>query len=116
MNCTIADEKGGTAALTVFRAKNFENANFDEETISSLKEGDFVEFKGLLQKYVKDGVTTPELVSGYLVSINGKDAASVNAVKLDQDANAPAYNLSGQQVSGSYRGLIIKNGRKFMVK
>lgn len=116
VNCTIADEKGGTATLTVFRAKNFENANFDEETISSLKEGDLVEFKGLLQKYVKEDVTTPELVSGYLVSINGKDAASVKALKLDQDANAPAYNLSGQQVSGSYRGLVIKNGRKFMVK
>ena len=116
VNCTIADEKGGTATLTVFRAKNFENANFDEETISSLKEGDLVEFKGLLQKYVKEDVTTPELVSGYLVSINGKDAASVNAVKLDQNTNAPAYNLSGQQVSGSYRGLVIKNGRKFMVK
>ena len=116
VNCTIADEKGGTATLTVFRAKNFENANFDEETISSLKEGDLVEFKGLLQKYVKEDVTTPELVSGYLVSINGKDAASVKALKLDQNTNAPAYNLSGQQVSGSYRGLIIKNGRKYMVK
>lgn len=116
VNCTIADEKGGTATLTVFRAKNFENANFDEETISSLKEGDLVEFKGLLQKYVKEDVTTPELVSGYLVSINGKDAASVKALKLDQDANAPAYNLSGQQVSGSYRGLIIRNGRKIINK
>ena len=116
VNFTIADEKGGTATLTVFRAKNFENVNFDEETISSLKEGDFVEVKGLLQKYVKDDVTTPELVSGYLVSINGKDAASVKALKLDQDANAPAYNLGGQKVSTNYRGLIIKNGRKFMVK
>jgi len=116
VNFTIADEKGGTATLTVFRAKNFENVNFDEETISSLKEGDFVEVKGLLQKYVKDDVTTPELVSCYLVSINGKDAASVKALKLDQDANAPAYNLGGQQVSTNYRGLIIKNGRKFMVK
>ena len=116
VNCTIADEKGGTATLTIFRAKNFENANFDEETISSLKEGDLVEFKGLLQKYVKEDVTTPELVSGYLVSINGKDAASVKALKLDQNTNAPAYNLSGQQVSGSYRGLVIKNGRKFMIK
>ncbi len=116
VNLDIADEKGGTTTLTVFRAKNFDNANFDEETISSLKEGDLIEVQGLLQKYVKDDVTTPELVSGYLISVNGKDAASVAAVKLDQDAAAPAYNLSGQQVSGSYRGLVIKNGRKFMVK
>ena len=72
--------------------------------------------KGLLQKYVKDDVTTPELVSCYLISVNGKDAVSVKALKLDQDANAPAYNLGGQQVSTTYRGLIIRNGRKFMVK
>ena len=43
-------------------------------------------------------------------------ASGVKALKLDQNTNAPAYNLSGQQVSGSYRGLIIKNGRKYMVK
>lgn len=116
VNCTIADEQGGATTLTVFRAKNFDNQNFDEETISSLKEGDLVEFQGLLQKYVKGDATTPELVSGHLISVNGKDAASVTAVKLDQNTNAPAYNLSGQQVSGSYRGLVIKNGRKFMVK
>lgn len=116
VNCTIADEQGGATTLTIFRAKNFDNQNFDEETISSLKEGDLVEFQGLLQKYVKGDATTPELVSGHLISVNGKDAASVTAVKLGLDANAPAYNLSGQQVSGSYRGLVIKNGRKFMVK
>lgn len=116
VNCMIADEQGGATTLTIFRAKNFDNQNFDEETISSLKEGDLVEFQGLLQKYVKGDATTPELVSGHLISVNGKDAASVTAVKLGLDANAPAYNLSGQQVSGSYRGLVIKNGRKFMVK
>ena len=116
VNCTIADEKGGATTLTIFRAKNFENVNFDEETISLLKEGDLVEFKGLLQKYVKNDVTTPELVSCYLISVNGKDAASVKALKLDQDANAPAYNLGGQQVSTGYRGLIIRNGRKFINK
>ena len=115
-NFTIADEKGGATTLTIFRAKNFENASFDEETISTLKEGDLVEVKGLLQKYVKDDVTTPELVSCYLISVNGKDAASVKALKLDQDANAPAYNLGGQKVSSSYRGLIIRNGKKFINK
>ena len=41
---------------------------------------------------------------------------AVKALKLDQDANAPAYNLGGQKVSTTYRGLVIKNGRKFMVK
>ena len=31
-------------------------------------------------------------------------------------ASAPVYNLSGQRVGSSYRGLIIKNGRKYIAK
>lgn len=55
-----------------------------------------------------------ENVQIYPIAIS--TASGVKALKLDQNTNAPAYNLSGQQVSGSYRGLVIKNGRKFMVK
>ena len=116
VNCDIADEKGGTNLLTVFRGKNFGNQNFTEETISTLKEGDEVVFEGELQKYVKNGVTTPEIKNCYLISINGKDAASVKAVRSDLDANAPAYNVGGQKVSDNYRGLVIQNGRKYINK
>ncbi len=31
-------------------------------------------------------------------------------------ANAPAYNLAGQKVSGSYKGVVIKAGKKFVQK
>ena len=55
-----------------------------------------------------------ENVQIYPIAIS--TASGVKALKLDQNTNAPAYNLSGQRVSGSYRGLVIKNGRKFMVK
>lgn len=30
--------------------------------------------------------------------------------------DAPRYNLSGQRVSGSYKGIVIQNGRKFVAK
>ena len=115
VNCTIADEKGGTQLLTVYRGKNFGNQSFTEETISTLKEGDEVVFEGQLQKYVdKEGVMIPEIKNCYLISINGKDAASVNAIKSDLDANAPAYNVAGQRVSADYRGVVIKNGKKLL--
>jgi hypothetical protein len=32
------------------------------------------------------------------------------------NADAPMYNLSGQQVDKSYKGLVIQNGRKFVNK
>ena len=74
VNFTIADEKGGTTTLTVFRAKDLDNVNFTEETINRIKEGDEVVVQGKLQKYVKNEVVTPELTSGYLISVTaGED-------------------------------------------
>ena len=32
------------------------------------------------------------------------------------DTNAPMYDLLGQQVSSSYRGIVIQNGKKYIVK
>ena len=69
VNLTIADEKGGTTTLTIYRAKSFKNENFTEETTSLINEGDEVVFLGKLQKYVKDEVVTPELTNGYLFSV-----------------------------------------------
>lgn len=69
VNFEMADDQGGTSTLTVFRAKDFENANFTEETINRFKAGDQVVVQGKLQKYVKNEVVTPELTSGYLISV-----------------------------------------------
>lgn len=30
--------------------------------------------------------------------------------------NAPIYNLAGQQVNASYKGVVIKNGKKYVQK
>lgn len=32
------------------------------------------------------------------------------------DANAPAYNLTGQRVNANANGLVIKNGKKYVNK
>ena len=45
----------------------------------------------------------------------GTDAIqSVTAEKTN--VNAPIYNLAGQQVNKSYKGVCIQNGRKFINK
>ena len=76
VNFMMADEKGGTTTLTVFRAKDFENVNFTEETINRIKDGDAVVLQGKLQKYVKDEVVTPELTNGYLISVDAGSATT----------------------------------------
>lgn len=35
---------------------------------------------------------------------------------LDDNANSPTYNMAGQRVSNNFKGLIIKDGKKFMSK
>ena len=69
VNFYIADEKGGSNTLYVYRAKDLENVAFTEETINNLKEGDEVVVLGNLQKFVKNETTTLELTNGYLISI-----------------------------------------------
>ena len=76
VNLTIADEKGGESTLTVFRAKDFDNASFTEETISRLKENDEVVFQGKLQNYSG----TPELTEGWLVSVTSAEEPVVETV------------------------------------
>ena len=48
----------------------------------------------------------------------GDGTTGIGTVKSDADGGteAPVYNLQGQRVSGSYRGVVIKNGKKMIVK
>ena len=115
VNFDMADEKGGSPVLTVFRAKSFGNEAFTEETISLLKEGDEVVVEGKLQRYVKNDVMTPELSSCYIYSINGKTSGIAQA-KMNAQTSGAIYNLQGQRVTTMQRGLYIIDGKKNLVK
>lgn len=116
---TIADTKGGSDVIKVFRCKDIDNANFEDA--EKIKVGDQVAVTGALQMYVdKNGVATPE-VSGpnggpscHLLSIN--DLSGVNAITANKNSNAPVYNMAGQRVSKAVKGVYIQNGKKFVVK
>ena len=41
---------------------------------------------------------------------------AINTVKTEQQKDTPAYNLRGQRVSANHKGIIIKNGKKYLVK
>ena len=49
------------------------------------------------------------IAAGTATGINAINAATI-------DANAPAYNLAGQKVDSSFKGIIIKNGKKMIQK
>jgi hypothetical protein len=50
------------------------------------------------------------------LAINLGEATAINNVETDANAAQPIYNVAGQQVNGSYKGLVIKGGKKFIQK
>jgi hypothetical protein len=44
------------------------------------------------------------------------EAAGIQNVNFVQNKNAVRYNLSGQKVDDSYKGVVIVNGKKMFVK
>ena len=55
---------------------------------------------------------------GLSFSIDGGEATGISAITADGsivvDDNAPMYNLAGQRVSKSYKGVVIQNGKKYI--
>lgn len=46
----------------------------------------------------------------------GEVATAIDGIAADAAADAPAYNVAGQRVGKDFKGLIIKNGKKYVVK
>lgn len=46
----------------------------------------------------------------------GGTVTGINGVNVDYNDIAPAYNIAGQRVGSDYHGIIIKNGKKIIVK
>ncbi|MBO6060187.1 MAG: hypothetical protein J6P67_08620, partial [Bacteroidaceae bacterium] len=50
------------------------------------------------------------------VTVTQGEASGINVAVTKLDSKSAAYNLAGQRVNKDYKGLIIKDGRKFMNK
>jgi hypothetical protein len=49
--------------------------------------------------------------------IDGSETTGIQTVKSKTiDVNAPVYNLAGQQVDKSFKGVVIQNGKKMIQK
>lgn len=71
--------------------------------------------------YDVTGVLVTAKLSGNIVKelapISAPVPTGINSITTDAaDANAPVYNLSGQRVGKNAKGVLIKNGKKYVVK
>ena len=55
---------------------------------------------------------------GLSFSIDGGEATGISAItaygSIIVNDKTPMYNLAGQRVSDSYKGVVIQNGKKFI--
>ena len=109
-NFFIGDAADATEnLLEAFRLKNLENTAFTEETVNSIKARDQVILKGQLMEY--NG--KKQIGNGFIYSLNGT-TTGINTITTDGATDGVTYNLAGQRVAESYKGAVIRNGKKFI--
>ena len=111
LNIYISDDgKEETAnPFEAYACNDLGNKEFT--SADAVKAGDEVIVYGSLTKYGN----TYELVKGcYIYSIK-KATTGINSVKASTKSSE-LYNLSGQRVDSSYKGVVIRNGKKFVNK
>ena len=63
------------------------------------------------------GIGNNKAVAYQNVSINLGTEDGINDIKANtENVDAPAYNMAGQRVNNNFKGLMIKNGKKFINK
>ena len=70
------------------------------------------------KKYNVKGIVTVYKTSYEINTLEiNETTTGINAVESDRlDVNAPIYNLAGQQVNKSFKGVVIQNGKKYISK
>lgn len=107
----ISDNGKEENVLVIYRGYYLGAKDNKFTSADQINVGDKVVVYGKLVNY--NG--TKEMNSGnYIYSQNDK-VSGVNAITLDK-TNAPLYNLAGQRVSNNYKGVVVKNGKKYFNK
>lgn len=104
---TISDDASKTYELLVYRGSYLNGEKFTAD--DQLKVGDNVVVYGKLTDY--NG--TKEFTTGSSIySLNG--TTGINTITTNDATDGVTYNLAGQRVAESYKGAVIRNGKKFI--
>ena len=103
------DGQEANPSFEIFRGKYFNDEAFTLE--NKVQVGDEVVVKGKLAMYNTQAETAQGAV---LIKLNGS-TTNISAIKADTQ-NGAIYNVGGQKVNAGYKGLVIKNGKKFVNK
>ena len=107
---TISDDATAANKLTVYRGYFYDKGKFTSK--DQIKVGDVVVIYGKLVLYKN---TTPQVTNSSVYSLNGV-VSGVSNITVDENVDAPAYNVAGQRVNDAYKGIVVKNGKKYLNK
>lgn len=109
----LTDETADNS-VEAFRTHYFNDEKFTVETAQEVFDAiaDTATVRGLLHVY--NGAV--EIAYGYLVELNGVTAGITSVTKKTAISDGIRYNLAGQRVDENYKGVVIVNGRKFVVR
>lgn len=84
------------------------------------KNGDDLAFQDVKVKATADVAIIQETAGGFgiqSVTISGGTPTGISNLEASASAKSSTlYNLAGQQVSESYKGIVVKNGKKYLNK
>ena len=105
---TIPDESNNMKSIAFNMAEIKEACDYEIKDVIWMTEDHYetlIDTTGDKNFYIKEGAgTSPYVVSGISTVVNESKASNVT------------YNLAGQRVSKGYKGIVIKNGAKYIAK
>lgn len=117
---------GGSSVSTDLKVSDGTSASTDAATLYALstvkgvtafypvKKGSAIPAKRCYLEVVKDASAKAAFFS---LGTNFGETTGISSVENKvEKADAPVYNLAGQLVGKDYKGLVIKNGKKFVIK
>ena len=112
-NANIISETSGTHTNQYLTNGTDKVMIYDKfKTKTNITDGEGFDVTGILVTAKLSGNIINELAP-----ISAPVPTGINNITTEAtDANAPAYNLSGQRVGKNAKGVLIKNGKKYVVK
>ena len=105
---TISDDSEATNKFVVYSGLNINGEKFT--SADQIKVGDEVVVYGTMKKF---GETYEFNYNNVLISLNRVETG-INNITTSAADNAPIFNLAGQKVGKSYKGVVIKAGKKMI--
>ena len=111
-NDKATGETVSTRCMLDLKAGSSTGTNPVQATFTNLTNNQRYKFE--VSYYTNEGVTYYKTFDESYFTVN--TSTGINAVKAGEKDDAPIYNLNGQRVSSPKKGIVVKNGKKYVIK